>query len=134
MLLVSACGTAAGSTALAPPSPPTAALAAWKSFPANANPRPIISFGETTDHIQASGFPTGDRKIAWLCNKFVLASDVKLSTIVPGNAFVAGNRYPTTGSETAYSALIAARAAGVSPTDCATAPPIVYTAALRAPP
>ena len=129
MLLVSACGTAAGSTALAPPSPPTAALAAWKSFPANANPRPIISFGETTEHIQASGFPTGDRKIAWLCNKFVLAGDVKLSTIVPGNAFVAGNRYPSIGSETAYSELMAARAGGGNPTDCAKAQPFVITAA-----
>src|SRR5438874_13490552 len=94
LIFVTACGAAVGqgSPPLPPPSPPTTALAAWKDFPANANPRPIITFGVTTEHIQPSGFPTSDRKIAWLCNKFVLASDVQLSTVVPGTPSGAGNR------------------------------------------
>jgi hypothetical protein len=129
VLLVSACGTAVSSTPLAPPSPPTGALAAWKDFPANAHPRPIIAFGVTAEHIQQAGFPTNDRKIAWICNKFILASDLMLSTAPPGQATAAGSSYASIGSAMAYSALMSSRAGGGNRTVCARAEPFVITAA-----
>ena len=81
LVLLTACGpgTAQPLPSLSPPSPPTAALAAWKDFPANANPRPIIVFDRTLEHVGAAGFTTEpDRKLDWGCNKFVLAPGVTL--------------------------------------------------------
>src|SRR6202521_543444 len=80
LALLTACGpgTAQALPSLSPPSPPTAALAAWKAFPANANPRPIIVFDRTREHIGPAGFTTEpDRKLDWGCNKFVLAPDCR---------------------------------------------------------
>jgi hypothetical protein len=129
LLVLCACGSAQSSGSLPLPSPPTAALAAWKHFPATANPRPIIAFGATVEHIPQAGFPTNDRKIAWICNKFVLASDVKLSTTPPGPATAAGSSYPSIGSERAYFELMSARSSGGNSTDCARVQPFLITAA-----
>jgi hypothetical protein len=42
------------------------ALALWARFPANANPRPIVDAGEGSINFPASGFATGDAKLAYL--------------------------------------------------------------------
>lgn len=128
LLVLSACGDAQGSGQAPPPSPPTAALAAWKDFPANANPRPIIAFGVTVEHIPQAGFPTNDRKIAWMCNKFVLASGANLSTSPPATATASGPAYPSISSARAYSALMAARSGNGNSTDCPKVQPFVITA------
>ncbi len=62
LVLLTACGPGAAQPlpSLSPPSPPTAALAAWKDFPANANPRPIIVFGRILEHI-GPGLVSGAR-------------------------------------------------------------------------
>src|SRR6202521_1055206 len=65
LVLLTACGPGSAQPipSLPPPSPPTAALTAWKDFPANANPRPIIVFDRTLEHIGPAGFTTEpDRK------------------------------------------------------------------------
>jgi hypothetical protein len=130
LVLATACGATAGqgATPMLPPSPPTAALAAWRDFPANARPRPIISFGDTVEHIPQAGFPTGDRKMAWVCNEFGLASGVKLSTTAPGPATASGYSYPSIGSAKAYSQLMAGRSTGGNSTDCARPQPFAITA------
>jgi hypothetical protein len=66
-----------------PPSPPTAALAMWQDFPANANPRPIIWYDGPN---LVKGFPTGDAKVAAYCNKFVLSSGLVMPADVPSSA------------------------------------------------
>jgi hypothetical protein len=129
LVLLTACGpgTAQPLPSLSPPSPPTAALAAWKDFPANANPRPIIVFGRTLEHVGPAGFTTEpDRKLDWGCNKFVLAPGVTLPATAPGSATAAGVSYRALGAVEAYSELIPARAA-VAPqaSQCPTARPFV---------
>ncbi len=113
LLLLTACGpgTAEPLPSLSPPSPPTAALTAWKDFPANANPRPIIVFDRTLEHIGPAGF-TGepDRKLDWGCNKFVFAPGVTLPATAPGSATAAGTSYRALGAVEAYSELMAVRA------------------------
>ena len=68
VVLGTACGAVPGqgpSSALPLPSPATGALAVWNDFPANASPRPIISFGDIVEYIPQAGFPDGDRKIVF---------------------------------------------------------------------
>jgi hypothetical protein len=77
LLLVMACGELPGPGSSAPPSPPTAALAAWANFPANQVPRPIVLLG-----IDPTGqaFTTAS-KIAALCRMFAL--DIELPAETP---------------------------------------------------
>ena len=124
------CGAAPGQSSgpLAPPSPPTQALAAWKDFPANANPRPLIVFGRSVDHLGPAGFSSEpDRKIVWVCNKFVFASGVTLSDTAPARASVGnGGSYPSIGSARAFSELMAARPnVSAAQPQCATSRPFV---------
>ena len=113
-LVVAACGAEGGSGSLPVPAPPTAALAKWKDFPAAANPRPIIAFGDAAEVIQPQGFPDGDRKVAWICNKFVPAA---------GLTMLADARR-------AYAALMSERALDPDgSTQCTTLAPFVVTAA-----
>ena len=103
LMLASACGAIPrGGASLPPPGPPTAALAKWSTFPANAKPRPLIAFGDTVEYIPEAGFPDSDRKVAWMCNKLVLASGVALPAAAPSDRISA---------ERAYSELMSARAA-----------------------
>src|SRR5262245_8056655 len=74
LVLITSCGSVHISANLPAPSPPTAALEKWKDFPASANPRPIIAFGDTVEYIPQAGFPNDDRKRAWLCNRLTLAT------------------------------------------------------------
>lgn len=127
-LLVAACGAAAPSQGNLPlPTPPTQALAKWKDFPANASPRPIISFGDTTDQIQATGFSNGDRKMAWVCHKFVLAPGLYVPATAPARAVATGASYPAIGATRAWSELMA-QPPGGNAADCAAAHNFVVTA------
>lgn len=129
LVLLAACGPGSAESfpSLAPPSPPTAALAAWKDFPANADPRPIIVFERTLEHIGPAGFTAEpDRKLDWGCNKFVLAPGVTLPATAPGSAVARGISYPALGAAEAYSELMAARARFVyRAANCPTARPFV---------
>jgi hypothetical protein len=109
LLLLAACGSAPGQSTLPLPSPPTAALAQWKDFPAHAKPRPIIAFGVTVDHIQEKGFPTNDRKLAWICNRFVFAPGASLSTSAPAAAKAQGVSYSAISSGRAFGLLMDSR-------------------------
>jgi hypothetical protein len=129
LLLIAACGAAPGqgNSPLPPPSPPNDALAKWANFPAGAKPRPIIAFGDTVEQIQSGGFPTNDRKIAWMCNKFVLAASVELSDTAPERAIAGGAPYPAISPAQAYSQLMSARSGATSP-QCASEQPFVISA------
>ena len=128
LLLVTACGSGAGQGSLPLPSPPTEALSKWSNFPAHANPRPIVSFGETIEHIPQAGFPNGDRKMAWGCNMFVFASGVKPSTDAPNMAIVGVASYPGISSARAYLELMAARSANAASSGgCQTLSPFVIS-------
>jgi hypothetical protein len=113
LVLVAACGAVGGqgSTQLPPPSPPSAALAKWANFPANAQPRPIIIFNRTIEHIGPAGFTSEpDRKRDWGCNKFAFSPGVALPSTAPTRAMAQGAAYPSIGADRAYRELIAARA------------------------
>src|SRR5437762_8373582 len=93
-LMLAACGAVPGGQGNLPaPSPPTAALARWSDFPAGSNPRPIIAFGDTVDYIPEAGLPDNERKVAWLCNKFVLAPGLTLPTSATQERISAARAY-----------------------------------------
>lgn len=123
LLLVSACGSVPNQGSPPLPTPPTAALAKWNDFPANAHPRPIILFGDAVEHIQPSGFSADPpRKLAWTCNKLALGADVLLST-VPLSA-------TTISAATAWSQLMNERSANENKApECAPMAPFMVTAA-----
>jgi hypothetical protein len=133
-LFALACGAIPGGQGnLAPPSPPTSALARWAGFPVNAKPRPIIWFGGAAEDIGEGQFTTNEAKIAWGCRKFVLASGLQLtsSSPAPGTAnWLSGLKvtYSTTiGSEAAFKALVAQR--GETDPNCASMRPFTITVA-----
>ena len=131
LLVLVACGAPPSQGGSLPlPSPPTAALAKWKDFPATAHPRPIIIFDRTLERIGPNGFISEpDRKPDWGCNRFVVASGVTLSSAAPGSATAGGVSYPAVGSARAFTELIAARAPfRASSAHCATARPFVIKA------
>ncbi len=129
LVLIAACGpgNAEALPSLSPPSPPTAALAAWKDFPASAKPRPIIVFDRTLEHIGPAGFTAEpDRKVDWGCNKFAFAAGVTPPAVAPARAIAAGISYPALGAVEAYSELMAARAqSAYQAPQCPTARPFV---------
>jgi hypothetical protein len=127
VLVLVACGSASTPSALPNPTPPTTALAKWRDFPAQANPRPIIAFGDTVEYIPAAGFPDNGRKVAWLCNKFVLAPGVRLSSAPPAMASATGAYYPAIGSARAWAELMASRSVGANSNDCAAQRPFDVT-------
>ncbi len=123
LLLVTACGSAPNQGSPAPPTPPTAALAKWSDFPADAHRRPIILFGDRVEQIQPSGFSADPpRKIAWTCNKLALGTDVSLSTVPPSAAAIS--------SATAWLQLMKERSANENTApECASMAPVIVTAA-----
>jgi len=119
-LLVVACG-ASGQPGQAPPlqaNPPAAGLAAWKDFPVNANPRPIVWLGGPNG---GSAFPNDESKIAGLCDKLVLQRGLRLSTSAPAQATAswasgAAIQYKAISAATAFSALL--RSGSLDPIMC----------------
>ena len=131
LLVLVACGAPPSQGGGLPlPSPPTAALAKWKDFPAGARPRPIIIFDRTLERIGPNGFMSEpDRKQDWGCNRFVLGSGVTLSNAAPSPATAGGASFPAIGSTRAFSELIAARAPfSATSAQCASARPFVIKA------
>lgn len=129
LALMTACGPGIAQPlpSLSPPSPPTAALTAWKDFPANANPRPIIVFDRTVEHVSPAGFTAEPvHKLDWGCDKFVFAQGVTPPATAPGNATANGSSYTALGAVKAYSELMAARARfAYQASQCPTARPFV---------
>ena len=129
LALLTACGSGAAQPlpSLAPPSPPSAALTAWRDFPTDAKPRPIIVFDLTLEHIGPAGFTAEpERKLDWSCNKFVFAPGVTLPATAPGSATADGAASRARGAVEAYSELIAARARfAYQGSHCPTARPFV---------
>jgi hypothetical protein len=102
LLMMAACCGPTTPTGTAYPSPPTEALAAWQSFPANQVPRPIVVFWSAFS--PAGGFAGDNEKIAGMCGKFVLASP--LPAQVPSQAVAT---WPD-GTKATYSAISASDA------------------------
>jgi len=100
LMTAACCGPTPRGTAY--PSPPTEALAAWQSFPANQVPRPIVMFWNS--FVPAGGFAGDNEKIAGMCGKFVLASPLPVQ--VPSQAVATW----TNGTTAAYSAISASEA------------------------
>src|SRR6266850_789862 len=79
--LLVACGAVGGTGAMPTPTPiapPTGALGAWASFPADHSPRPVVLISNASS---PGGFSSDDAKIAALCHKF--KSGIVLPTAVP---------------------------------------------------
>ena len=126
LMLVAACGSVPR-PGTAYPSPPTGALAAWQTFPANQVPRPIILFFDL--HPSGYGFASGDAKIAGVCNRFALASP--LPAQVPGQAVATWTNgttatYPAISASDAFQAMTHPVTAVPSP-ECASVAPLVIT-------
>ena len=100
LMTAACCGPTPPGTAY--PSPPTEALAAWESFPANHVPRPILMFWNSFS--PAGGFAGDNEKIAGMCGKFVLAAP--LPQQVPSQAVATW----TDGTTATYSAVSASDA------------------------
>ena len=100
LMTAACCGPTPRGTAY--PSPPTEALAAWQSFPANQVPRPIVMFWNS--FAPAGGFAGDNEKIAGMCGKFVLAAPLPLQ--VPSEAVAT---WPD-GTTARYSAISASNA------------------------
>lgn len=111
-----------------PPSPPTPALDAWRDFPANSSPRPVVWLAKNSP---SNGFD-GTSKMAFFCNKYVLADGLHLPPDTPGQATAQwrsgmSNSYPAISARRAFAAMTR------PPTDlnipyCPTAQPLTVTA------
>jgi len=132
-LMVAACGAIPGAQgALPAPTPPTAALARWSDFPVNAKPRPIIWFGDIVEEAGPSQFPNETSKLRWVCRKFVLGPNARLSNASSATATARwatglSASYGSIGSAVAWSALTA-RPPGGNRSECASLQPFVVTA------
>ena len=109
-------------------SPQPKAFAAWRTFPADAKPRPLVMLWNFSPQ---KGFSSGDGKMALLCNRFAL--DGYLPTDAPpfaGAAWADGTlaSYRATSAAYAYQAMTSAAPAASGP-QCTTVEPIVVTAA-----
>lgn len=130
LVMLTGCGSMKLQSSASPlpqPSPPTAALAKWKDFPANAHPRPLIVFDRAIERIGPAGFSAKpDRKLAWGCNKFAFAPGVETSPQAPGSAKVGGVSYPAISSARAYRDLMTSRKpVEALPPECSTYKPFV---------
>jgi hypothetical protein len=111
-----------------PVSPPTGALAAWVSFPADQKPRPIVWLQNSSP---ANGYGTGDAKMAAYCNKYALAAT--LPKTIPNHAVAVW----TDGTSAIYRGISAADALAALAVDkthmrdpqCNSLPPLVISAA-----
>ena len=95
--LVAACGAPYGPDT-GPPNRPTAALNAWKDFPAGAQPRPIVWL---VNPGPANGFSTDGGKFAAICGRYAPADGFNPSNIPATSAAVT---WPS-GDRTSYPAI-----------------------------
>jgi hypothetical protein len=125
LLLVVGCGSV-GPGSAAQPSPPTAALAAWETFPADRMPRPIVLLGIDSP---GQAFTTVS-KVSALCRLFQLnitlpAEIPKQSSATWANGTTA--TYTAVSATEAFAAL--KQAPGASGDMCSGAVPLSVTAA-----
>jgi hypothetical protein len=129
LCFAAACGVAPGPGGFQP-SPPTAALAAWQSFPASQAPRPIVLLG--IDPLRGQGFDSGGGKMAALCARFALSTDLPVEAPTNSTASWAD------GTKVTYPAALSARESFAALTgnpkratnpECASLPPLPVTAA-----
>lgn len=125
VVVASACGIAFHPAESAP-TPPVAALDAWKDFPADANPRPVVLLGIDPP---GQAFTSNISKIAGLCHRLSLT--IALPPDIPKGSAA---RWPD-GTTVAYPAISAAaafaamnRAPGSSEAMCASSTPLPVTA------
>jgi hypothetical protein len=128
LVLVVACGAVPRPLpGNAHPTPPTGALVAWQTFPADQTPRPILAFWNVFG--SAAGFTGDSEKVAGMCGKLTAATT--LPAQAPSQAIAA---WPD-GTTATYSAISAAEAfSGItrvatqmqSP-ECAAVPPLAVT-------
>jgi hypothetical protein len=106
LIVVGGCGAAPGSRTVPTVSPPTGALEAWKSFPADLVPRPIVLLDELP---RSPGFSTNDGKIAMMCHRFGPPAK-PLPSAVPGGGTAnwadgRSDTYPVISATDAYAAM-----------------------------
>jgi hypothetical protein len=105
ILALVACEGINGAVIPTPVSPPTKALLAWGTFPADQTPRPVLLTGSAP----VDSFATSeDAKMAAVCHKLTTA--IALSTVAPRAAIVSwwtGTKagYPSTSAATALAAM-----------------------------
>jgi hypothetical protein len=122
-----ACG-GLGAATIPDPTPPTQALGAWTTFPADRNPRPILMLDTPPVY---PGFSSGGGKIAAYCGKFKLAFEP--TTTAPK---LASATWPD-GTAATFAAISAADAYAamvssppqITSIDCASAQPLEVSAA-----
>jgi hypothetical protein len=127
---LAACGQVGGSAVVPTPTPiapPTAALNPWASFPAAANPRPIVWLANPSP---INGYGTDANKMEAYCHKFALGGTLP-STVPPHGSVL----WPD-GSSVTYGGMSAADAfvrlaAGTAVADpqCTSYPPLVINGA-----
>jgi hypothetical protein len=127
-LLLAGCGPI-GSGDAAPPNPPTPALAAWNDFPAGSNPRPVVWLSTPG----SAPFPDANSKMAYFCNKLVLAEGLHLPPVTSGQAaanWPAGHSssYPALSATDAFAAMTG-QPTEMKRDQCAAASPLIVTAA-----
>jgi hypothetical protein len=108
-------------------SPPADALSAWKDFPADVSPRPIVLFRAS---FTKWGFSSNEAKIAALCGKFALGFPMPRE--IPQQAVATwtdgtSHTYGAISASDAYAAMTQGPAGGGF--DCASAVPLPVTAA-----
>ena len=105
ILALVACEGINGAVVPRPVSPPTKALLAWGTFPADQTPRPVLLTGSAP----VDSFATSeDAKMAAVCHKLTTA--IALSTVAPRTAIVSwwtGSKagYPSTSAAAALAAM-----------------------------
>jgi len=121
-----ACGTATGPGSGGQPSPPTSALAAWRTFPATQAPRPIVLLG-----IDPLGQAfTNASKISALCRMFELSIALPAETPKQSTASWANGDRMTNSAISASEAFAALkRAPRATGGMCSGALPLSVTAA-----
>lgn len=123
LLLASGCGLGTG-PAEGAPTPPAAALAAWKDFPAGSQPRPIVLLG-----IDSPGQAfTETSKVAALCHQFALT--IALPSYVPAQSTISWTdgttaSYPATSAAEAFASM--SQAPGASEAMCSSSTPLPVT-------
>jgi hypothetical protein len=126
---LAACGQlGGGAVVITPVPPPTEALAAWASFPAGANPRPIVWLSNPSP---INGYGTGANKLAAYCYKYAISNT--LPTTVPdhGSALWPDGTSATYGGISAQDALArwATSRTPVQDPQCSSYPPLIINGA-----
>jgi hypothetical protein len=127
--LVVACGAGPWPDTSAP-TPPAAALSAWRDFPATSDPRPIVWLTPVTPQ----GFEAdGDYKMAWACGRYGLAPGAALPSAAPAKATVtfASGATRQYGAISAVAALegLRATAEGANSNGCGGVAPLLFSSA-----